>query len=292
MVDPEPLTQRGPWQPPPDPARVATGRLGLDALPRTVLHRIADARWTLPPLRIAVISDLHVCHPWVPPARVAALVARVNALGADLILVGGDVIADRYLPGRPLPAEAVVPLLDPLRAASGVFAVLGNHDWKDCPRSQATEGRENTVAAAFEGSPVGLLQNAAVQIDHGDGVFWLVGTDSAAPHLPGGPKYDARQAFATVPGGAPCIHLAHEPDCFAAQDPRAFLQISGHTHGGQGVLFGRRPMTPSAYGDRYAIGHVTEKGRHLIVSAGIGYTGLPMRIGVPPEITLIDLSPA
>ena len=88
---------------------------------------------------------------------------------------------------------------------------------------------------------------------------------------------------------APAILLAHEPDYFACADARAFLQISGHTHGGQANLAGWRPMTPSAHGGRYAWGHVREGGRHLIVSGGIGYSGLPLRFMQPPEITLVKL---
>ena len=48
-------------------------------------------------------------------------------------------------------------------------------------------------------------------------------------------------------------------------------------------------MTPSRFGDRYAVGHIVEGDRHMIVSAGIGYSGLPFRFGVPPEITLIEI---
>ena len=66
--------------------------------------------------------------------------------------------------------------------------------------------------------------------------------------------------------------------------------LAGHTHGGQVDLpFIGRPIVPSRYGDRYAYGHVIEDSRHLIVSGGLGCTGLPIRIGVPPEIVLIDI---
>jgi predicted MPP superfamily phosphohydrolase len=48
-------------------------------------------------------------------------------------------------------------------------------------------------------------------------------------------------------------------------------------------------MTPSAHGGRYAWGHIREGGRHLIVSGGIGYSGVPLRLMQPPEITLVTL---
>lgn len=220
----------------------------------------------------------------------AEIVEMVGTLGADLILIAGDVLPDRYLLCRHLPADAIVSLFAPLSAPLGVFAVMGNHDWKDCSRSRQTGGRENSVVDAYARSPVELVRNGAVEIDHRGSTFWLVMTDSQSRIRRGQPLFhDSDAAFATVPIGAPAIMLAHEPDCFADGDPRALLQISGHTHGGQFVAMGRRPLTPSVHGDRYAIGHSVEGDRHLIVSAGIGYTGLPLRFGVPPEITLIEL---
>ncbi|MEO0763417.1 MAG: metallophosphoesterase, partial [Pseudomonadota bacterium] len=66
---------------------------------------------------------------------------------------------------------------------------------------------------------------------------------------------------------------------------------SGHTHGGQVRPFGRAwaRVIPSRYGTRYAWGHVVEDGRHLVVSGGLGCSGFPVRWGVPPEITVIEL---
>ena len=88
---------------------------------------------------------------------------------------------------------------------------------------------------------------------------------------------------------APVILLAHEPDIFPQVPSRVALTLSGHTHGGQVRLFGYSPVVPSDYGNRYAYGPVEETGRHLVVSGGLGYSGIPVRFGVPPEITVVDL---
>ena len=68
--------------------------------------------------------------------------------------------------------------------------------------------------------------------------------------------------------------------------------IAGHTHGGQVhlPLLGR-PIVPSAYGERFAIGHIQENGRHLFVSSGLGTSILPVRFRVPPEVSLLELYP-
>jgi predicted MPP superfamily phosphohydrolase len=88
----------------------------------------------------------------------------------------------------------------------------------------------------------------------------------------------------------PVILLAHEPDIFPEVPERVSLTLCGHTHGGQVALpFIGRPVVPSRYGDRYAYGHIVEDGRHLIVSGGLGCSGIPVRFGVPPEIVVIDI---
>jgi hypothetical protein len=96
--------------------------------------------------------------------------------------------------------------------------------------------------------------------------------------------------LAQVSDDAPVVLLAHEPDIFAKGNARVALQLSGHTHGGQ-IRFGPwAPVVPSRFGSRFAYGHVIEEDRHLVVSGGLGCSGIPIRFGVPPEITVVDLS--
>lgn len=88
----------------------------------------------------------------------------------------------------------------------------------------------------------------------------------------------------------PVILMAHEPDIFVEVPERIALTVSGHTHGGQ-VRFGPwAPVVNSRYGGRFAWGHVNEGGRDLVVSGGLGCSGLPIRFGSPPEITVVDLA--
>ena len=258
--------------------------------PRLVRHEVVDPRWALPDLTVALISDLHICVPWTPIAALERIVQVTNGLGADLILIPGDFIADRNLPAKSVPAARIVAALDRLKAPLGVAAVLGNHDWWDCRLSRETEFRRNSVVEALGESNISLLSNRAVRVRHGAG-FWLVGIDSQRVFRRRGYQgfHDPEAAFAGVTDDAPAILMAHEPDYFANGDDRAFLQISGHTHGGQVNMGGWRPLTPSSYRSRYGWGHIREGGRHLIVSGGIGYSGFPLRILQPPEITLVTL---
>jgi len=86
------------------------------------------------------------------------------------------------------------------------------------------------------------------------------------------------------------ILLAHEPDIFVKVPDRVALTLAGHTHGGQvRIPFLWPRFVPSAYGARFAYGHIVEQNRHMIVSGGIGTSQLPIRIGVPPEILRVEL---
>ena len=98
-------------------------------------------------------------------------------------------------------------------------------------------------------------------------------------------------ALKQVKDEAPVILLAHEPDIFVQVPARVTLTLAGHTHGGQVYIpFVGRPVTGSVYGQRFAYGHIVEKNRHLIVSAGLGLSVAPVRFLVPPEITMVTLS--
>ena len=120
----------------------------------------------------------------------------------------------------------------------------------------------------------------------------LLGTDSALAfgrRRPGADNLPA--ALAPLRGSdAPAILLAHEPDIFPRVPARVALTLAGHTHGGQVRLLGRSPVVPSRYGNRYAYGLVEEAGRRMVVSGGLGCSMMPVRLGVPPELTLIRLT--
>ena len=83
--------------------------------------------------------------------------------------------------------------------------------------------------------------------------------------------------------------MAHEPDLFTDIPERVSLTVSGHTHGGQVRLFGKALVVPSAYGNRFAYGHIIENDRHLVVSGGLGCSIMPVRFSSPPEIVVLEL---
>lgn len=256
-------------------------------------HRIKRDDWTAPPLRIAALADLHAGAPYVSLDRVRDIVARTNALKPDLIVLLGDYAGRRrFFVTRPATNAELGAIFADLRAPLGLFAVLGNHDWWDDAEAQRRGGGPSICAQALQAAGIPVLSNEARRV----GPIWLAGLeDQEAIRGPGRWKGldDLPATMAQIAeDGAPVILLAHEPDIFPKVPDRVALTLSGHTHGGQVRLFGWSPVVPSRFGNRYAYGHVREGTRDLVVSGGIGCSIAPIRFGVPPEITLIEIGPA
>ena len=231
--------------------------------------------WTAAPLRIALVSDIHVGAPGMGMAQLDRLVRVVNEARPDVVLLLGDFVIQGVKGGRFVPPETIARQLAGLRAPLGTFAVLGNHDWWfDGPR----------VARAFTSAGIRVVDDAAVRL-RDDRPFWLVGFGDFWHG-----QYNVAATLASVTDAAPVVAMTHNPDLFPALTARPCLTVAGHTHGGQVAvpIFGR-PVVPSRYGERYAVGHVQENGRHLYVTSGVGTSILPVRFRVPPEIVVLRL---
>lgn len=236
-------------------------------------------------LTITVITDLHAGGPNMGIGRVREVVDAGNALNSDLIVVLGDYFATHRFVTEHVPPPAWAAELARLRARFGIYAILGNHDW--------WHGVDD-VRDALRNVGVPLLQNEAVHIASADQHFWLAGLDDQLAHWLGSHRFrgedDLPGTLARINTDDPVILLAHEPDIFVRVPARVALTIAGHTHGGQIRLpFGPPLWVPSAYGVRFAYGHIVENRRHMIVSAGLGCSGVPLRLGVPPEIVRVTL---
>jgi hypothetical protein len=141
------------------------------------------------------------------------------------------------------------------------------------------------VRRAFEAAGVTMLENRAQAVEVGNCRFWIAGIGDL---LEGHP--DIPRAFAAIDDDAPVIALTHEPGLFPRVPARAALTVAGHTHGGQidPWPFHGHPgrFVP---GSHLLKGHIVDHGAHLFVSPGIGTSILPMRLGVPPEISRLTL---
>jgi len=252
---------------------------GFGIEPRRLVERdytLALPQWSpqCDGLRVDVISDTHTGSPHNGIDNLDRVVRTLLASDSEAVLMAGDYLILSVFLGTYIPPETIAEHLKPLTARKPVYAVLGNHDW--------WKGGE-AVRTALESAGVVVLENEAREVTFGDCKLWMVGIGDLWEGKP-----DIARAFAQVNDEAPTLALTHNPDLFPQLSARASLLIAGHTHGGQVALpLIGRPVLPAS--ERYAIGHIVEGRRHLFVTPGIGTSILPVRFGVPPEISRLTL---
>lgn len=237
--------------------------------------------WPYPrPLRVALVSDLHVGAPYHGLSRLPSTVDRINATHPDIICLAGDFVTLGIIGGSVTPPEALTGALSRLKAPAGVFAVMGNHD-------RVYSGPR--VRAALAAAGIRDLEDTSVAVMTPSGRVWVTGVSDFWTGA-----HDIGRALRTVADSVtPILLLTHNPDLFPEIPSRVTLTLAGHTHGGQVrlPLIGA-PIVPSAFGQRYARGQVVEGGRHLFVSTGIGTSDIPIRLGVPPTIFVLTVRAA
>lgn len=238
------------------------------------IRRMDVAIAGLPPefegYRIAQLSDLHVGS-FDPKSRALEWVALCNGLSPDLVAVTGDLVTS----GRGFYRD-VAEALGALRANDGVFVSMGNHDqWNNDELSHLVAEHGPTV-----------LRNSSRIIRRGDAILNVAGIDGRIAE----PSEVVHALEACVANG-PIVLLAHYPWVFnAAARAGVDLLLTGHTHGGQlGVPFFSQRLNLARLTGQRSRGLVRLGKTAMYVNAGLGTTGPPMRLAVPPEIALITL---
>lgn len=226
-----------------------------------------------PPVTIALIADIHMASATMDEARLARIVAEVNGLHPDLVLLAGDFVegSGRREAARALPILARQ--LGKLRPRLGSIAVLGNHDYWTDP---------SAVTAMLRAAGITVLANQAAE----RGPLAIGGAGDVFTRHADVPQTVA--AMRRLPGAR--ILLTHSPDAVHALPADVHLLLAGHTHCGQIVL----PVigAPIDVADpRYRCGLIRDPGRATIVTAGVGTSDVPLRLGAPPDIWLIRLAP-
>ena len=237
-----------------------------------------------PPIKVMLVSDVHVAGPDMPPNRLARIVTQVNAANPDLVLFAGDFVSDKRLSTKLYEGDEVMAPLAKLSAPMGVVAVMGNHDhWRDL----------DEIMAALDGAGVRILNNEAMLA----GPLIIGGVDDDfTRHANVTGTLTAMDKLSVANKGARIL-LSHSPD-ITPQVPikgklgDAALILAGHTHCGQISLpFIGAVSYASRYGDRYACGIIRENGKTIVVGAGLGTSILPLRLGAVPDMWLLTLGP-
>jgi uncharacterized protein len=168
--------------------------------------------------------------------------------------------------------------------------VPGNHDLHNPTKEKYPKFlRINPTGwpEAMVKTGIPLFENQARRLNCAGHEFWIAGLGDHWWQKP-----DAIGTLAQVNDNHPVIMMMHNPDSFVNVPASVALSVAGHTHGGQVRIpfYGAvESVIPSRYGLRYVYGHVQENGKDLIVTSGLGMTGLPIRFLTPPEISFITL---
>lgn len=259
-------------------------------------------------MKIVQISDIHLSS-YMPRLQVRRAVHMANDLGADLALVTGD-----FITGAGDPIADCIDEVRGLRAPLGVWGCNGNHE--------IYAHAEDTAQFLFAQAGMKLLRQENAELTFNGSAFNLIGVDYQRERTNGGRRVQLlQQVEPLVRRDMPNILLSHNPNAFnRAAELGIELTLAGHTHGGQiqvEILDHRlsparfitdyiaglyhRPMFAPAPDDRAAKGSAFET-KHgslfpsrslalasIYVNRGLGTVGAPVRLGVPPEITLLTL---
>jgi uncharacterized protein len=272
----------------------AAGRL------RYTVERVDVPVANLPPeldgLHIAQLSDIHIGD-YMPPHEIARAVDMANDLRPDISFVTGDFVSSE---GDPL--DACITELSRLRAPLGVWGCNGNHE--------IYAGVEEDAERLFREKGMRLLRAQSAVVEHNGGRFNLLGVDYQRDHMVSGehtrPEFMLREIEALIRRDMPNFLLSHNPNSFhRAAELGIELSLAGHTHGGQvRVEIVDHSVSPARLITPFVAGlyHLpmpngqtptpANNGSHeaaLYVNRGLGTLGFPVRLGVPPEITLLTL---
>jgi predicted MPP superfamily phosphohydrolase len=224
-------------------------------------------------LRIVQLTDIHM-GAFLSERQLERVIGMANETKAHLAVMTGDLITKA---GDPV--DACLRQLARVKAEAGMLGCLGNHEIY----ASAEEYVEKQAARLG----IDFLRNRSRKLVFNGETLNFAGIDyqtkSKGPYL--------RGSAALVAPGEVNILLSHNPDVFRLSPQKGFqLTIAGHTHGGQIAVEYLNPyLNVARFVTPYIAGYYHERGASLYVSRGIGTIGVPVRAGVPPEVTLLRL---
>lgn len=218
------------------------------------------------PMDIALVSDLHLGR-WFGNRQIKKMVSLVDAQNPDVVVIAGDIMNDTTIA---YDNTHMHEQLSKLAAPLGVYATLGNHDYK---------GYDKQIARAVEQAGIKVLDNESVLLND---AVWLVGRSDDVDMA----RLSADELLTQIDTNKPVVFLEHRPSAMEEISHLPIdLHLSGHTHGGQ--IF---PLTilmqwlePLSYGTKKLVD------MQFLVTSGYGIGPIPFRLGTRSEIWLIRL---
>jgi len=244
-------------------------------------------------LKIVQISDVH-SGSFDNINAVARGIEKIMAQKPDIIFFTGDLVNNK--------AEEIMPYMETfskLKAPLGVYSILGNHDYGDYVEWKSKEEKAANLEAlknAQRSMGWKLMMNEHVVLEKGDDKIAVLGIENWGAKA-NFPKYgDLKRAYTGLPEkNVPFkILLSHDPSHFDAQVQSLYkdidLTLSGHTHGMQfGIDIPGIKWSPVKYVYSKWAGLYQTGAQYLYVNRGFGFLGYPGRLGILPEITVIEL---
>ncbi len=242
-------------------------------------------------LRIVQISDIH-SGSFVSTEPLEKAIKLLNEQNADIVFFTGDLVNDRAEEMKPF-----MNVLNKIKAPMGVYSTLGNHDYGDYTtwdspeqKAQNLEDLKNTHAQLGWK----LMMNEHVALQKGEDKIALLGIENWGGNL-NFPKYgDMKKAYTGAEQYPVKLLLSHDPSHWEKQVRLEYKDIditfSGHTHGFQfGIEIPGFRWSPSQYVYKEWAGLYSQDNQHIYVNRGLGFLGYPGRLGIMPEITVMEL---
>ncbi len=242
-------------------------------------------------LKIVQISDIH-SGSFASASHVEDAVKIILQQKPDVIFFTGDLVNNEATEMEPF-----MDILNKLKAPLGVFSTLGNHDYGDYVRWETPEAKQKNLQDLKDiHGQLGwrLLMNEHVPLKKGDASIALIGVENWGGNL-NFPKYgDLKKAHAGTENYPVKLLLSHDPSHWDKQVRPQFQDIditfSGHTHGFQmGIEVPGFRWSPSQYIYKEWAGLYSNGSQHIYVNRGLGFLGYPGRLGISPEITVMEL---
>lgn len=240
--------------------------------------------------KIVQISDVH-SGSLDNPEKVKEGIVLINKQRPDLVLFTGDLVnmtADEFIP--------YIPIFKEIQAKDGKFSILGNHDYGDYVRFETPKDKFNNLQSLFEykqNAGFNLLRNSHSVISKGGDTIYIAGVENWG-HAPFPKRGNLKKAIEGIPEGAFIVLMSHDPSHWdsevSRQSKNIALTLSGHTHGMQfGIDFMGIRWSPVQWKYPLWSGLFKRNNMKLYVNVGFGFIGMPGRIGILPEITVITL---